>query len=288
MGGQPVKIPLVGKILHWWGEKRIARMKALVASVPEGRELIALAEREKAVIVFDRGLFRRTLAAEIRNPLPREGETIVIALNPWLPGRSLALSFAHELRHLWQTRQLNDPAKIRHAKLQDIMSFKRLMEADAFVFQNYMAVKIFDATGKRMPWHSGPDRSMIDEWLAPLAPPPKDAGSPAALKKAFNAFMASGVAGRYDRESLQLINGAAAWFAKNGDPAKPLQEKLREQFNLASFREVADVAKIPVIGTGENALRYLDETDTDKLMADIWQLSRSPAANALRKKYSLG
>lgn len=287
MGVQPVKIPLIGKLLSWWGERRIARMKALVASVPEGKALLELAEREKVKIGFDSKLMGRVLAAEIRNLLPRGGETTEIALNPYLRGKSLTTSLAHELRHLWQSRQLDNVEKMNSTTFENAAAFKRLLEADAFVFQNYMAAEIQKATGVRMPWRASPGRSFLGEWLVRSDRQPENPSSPAELKKLYDSFMASAVAGRYDSESFDILDRVAGRVAREDTSGKPLKVRLREIFNNASFKEVADLSKIPVIGTGENAVKYLGEVDTDKLLQDIWQNARSPAANEARKKYAL-
>lgn len=271
-------------------DKRVARVKALLSSVPEGQELLELAERMNVRFRFNPFLVFQGTMARIGNTRPRLGERPEVEFSPFNRTTGLAVSLAHELRHLWQAQQIDAPGNIGRLTFEKGVAYKRFMEADAFVFEKYMAAKMREATGLPIPWSGTPDLGLVGEMLGQGGAPPEDATKASGLKKLFDTFQQSLTAESYDRSVTAIFKKAADYFrgtASRSVTTEELQDKLKLEFNRASFKEVGDLASVAVIGKGKEAIRYLGEFDTDAMLDGIWQKARNPTLQKARADYAL-
>ncbi len=143
---------LLDRLKSWNDARRLERVRGDVAMVAEGRALLALAERLGCDIGFNPAIPQHR-AGQIRflnTDIVPDGKghsrfkskvRYAIDLNPEMPTAKLAVTLAHELRHLWQY-QVFPPARSLglNAKLQTV--FTRVAEGDAFAFQNYFAQRL--------------------------------------------------------------------------------------------------------------------------------------------------
>jgi len=110
------------------------RVKEIFSSVPEGKELLELAETNGCAIIFNPDLPKDTYGM-----MDFRGKAI--HLNPASNDYSLLGTLAHELRHLWQACIIDmDPSKILFSPYA--FAFTRLIEGDAFAFSEGFLQKI--------------------------------------------------------------------------------------------------------------------------------------------------
>lgn len=276
-----------------WEIKRIIRMNRLIASVPEGRALLDLALKEGLDIYFDPSLMRRGTSGEMRDGVPGQRPTLMrgIALNPFLGTRHLTVTLAHELRHFWQLRQLEHPEKLMRLSFENAIAFQRVMEGDAFAFQNFMVARIRAATGVKLHFDLSPDTRNPFRLPFDVAPLPDKADSPQMMKTLFDNFQRSSMAENYDGRVIAMFRRAAAYFTKKAekDPNLAAQIKadnglLRFQFNQAAFDEVGDIRRLMRYGVDDKAPSYTDATDSDAVLSAVYNAAQGQEIRALRKQ----
>ena len=263
----------VSDILAKWGALRIERITALIGSVSEGAALLEFAAKDGTSLAFSPGLLTRWSAGKLRNPTRWKGENSTILLNPFMSDKRLVSTMAHELRHLWQMRRLENPGLMGELSFERSVAFTRFVEGDAFVFQNYLLQKITKATGVKLPLKADPDANASVKAKMP------DLESGEGLLQLFRNFQSSGYATQYDDRVLDRFNEAAA-DAGGG------KDGVRAPFNLGSAARLGALDTIPLIGTGEKALRYLDANGSDTMLDAIWDYVRDPKIIAARKAFS--
>lgn len=287
---------IIKKAFDWWGARRLEKMKALIASVPEGRALLALAQKEKLRIYFDSTLMREGTAGEMRDGVPGKRPTLLrgIALNPFLGGKFLTVTLAHELRHFWQLRQLENPKDLSRMTFENAVAFQRVMEGDAFAFQNFMVARIRAATGVKLPFDMSPDDRNPFRLPFITTPLPENADSPRMMKTLFDNFQRSSAAESYDSRVIGMFRKVAAYYTKKAESDAETAAMIaadnglmRFQFNLASFDGIGDIRRLMRHGVDDNAPSYSDAPDNASVMDAVYGTAQGWEMRALRQRLKL-
>jgi hypothetical protein len=114
---------------------------------PETSALLDLAKAEGIGIRFDESLGATETGADTDGYLYRNRTTGAchIALKPCLQPRDIAVPLIHELRHLWQEKQLGltpETAGLGEKDARTALILTRVKEADAFTFTDLMIGRI--------------------------------------------------------------------------------------------------------------------------------------------------
>lgn len=265
---------------------RIDRAKALLSQVPEGAALLKMAADNNVAIVFEPALVFAGGAGNTHNAIPDKNRPTVVQLSPFATTASLVRTLAHELRHVWQMRQLGNPQALTGMDFEQTVAFRRFVEGDAFVFENYIAAKLQRIIGVDMRVASDPDAGGINRLLGrDRRDETADPETAEGMRKLFDTFQQSHYARGYDDDVLALYNRAADWVTKGlsleeRDPA--LRGSLKKRFNVKSFKQVGDLARIAVIG----GTRYLDIQDSDRTLGNIWTHIRDKQLQAARHRFT--
>lgn len=254
----------INKLLEKWGDWRIQRATRLIASVPEGAALLELAEKEGFGFKF-RPSITFTALGNLRNGAKDPRDKTEIQLNIFLPRKQMVRTMAHELRHLWQMRNIVDHKMMNNLSFDRSASLIRLLEGDAFVFENYLMAKISAATGIALPV-SNPAGSFA-------------ANTAEGMRQRFDHFQQSSIAQLYDKKVLGMFNRVADYAAGK---STPLADVLRQRFNRNSYDGMKGIDTMPVIaGTA-----YLGSMTADALGDRIWQQITTPAMQAAKKRFT--
>ncbi len=254
----------INKLLEKWGGWRINRAAQLIASVPEGAALLDLAKNEGFGFKF-RPSITFTALGNLRNGAKNPDDKTEIQLNIFLPRKQMVRTMAHELRHLWQMRNIADHRMMNNLSFDRAASLVRLFEGDAFVFENYLMAKISTAAGITLPV-SNPSGALA-------------ADTAEGMRQRFDHFQRSNIAQLYDKNVLRMFNKVAAYAAAK--PA-PLADVLRQGFSRNSYAGIKGIDSMPVIA----GIPYLGSMDADAVGEHIWQQVRTPDMLAARKRFS--
>lgn len=262
-----------------------------VESVPEGRELIALAKKMNCPIRYDSRLRKQGMYAVIRSA-PSEND-FGISVDPSFSIPVQVSYLCHELRHLQQFSELPDLERFSSLAPHLQRIALRFQEADAHVFQMHMAKKIGRATGLRIPFRSGSgvppydldrknkgktgdeNKSKLRLILKMILHAPKvvklllhaasqkfPLGHYNPLERfrdgvnplaLFRDFQYGHVGSAYDGIHDKTFDEAVKKFPKG---------TLSTVFNEKSFKGVVDFKKMCRLGVNENAPSYLEGTET--------------------------
>jgi len=237
-----------------------ARLKAVlddVTLVPEGAALLQLARQLKCPIAFD-GSIDRNKAGLISL---RTGKTRYrIDLNPRMDNAALTVALAHELRHLWQY-QVFPPQRAFGLSAQLQLAYTRVVEGDAFAFQDYFTQRLREvktsASPKKFDWNA-----------------------------AFLRFQNGLLSTQYDREKAEqyarLLAKAKKLFADNRAPPALRQRSLAAVFNKFAGSDLAGLQNILKAGITADAPAYRSYT-TDRQMVAEMLLYTDPRPKAAAK-----
>lgn len=265
---------------------RIARVRALLSRVPEGAELLKMADDASIPVVFEPALVFAGGAGNTQNAIPDERRPTVVQLSPFASTPSLVRTLAHELRHVWQMRQLDNPEALYGMDFAQTVAFRRFVEGDAYVFENLIAAKLQRITGVDMRVASDPDAGGINRWLGrDKRDATVDPETAEGMRKLFDSFQSSHYAQGYDRDVLDLYDRASDWVTKDlpleqRDPA--FRTGLKKRFNVASFKTVGDLARIATIG----GVAYLAVADSDRALEKLWEHVKDREMQAARHRFN--
>jgi hypothetical protein len=254
----------INKLLEKWGDWRINRATRLIASVPEGAALLELAQKEGFGFKF-RPSITFTALGNLRNGAKDPDDKTEIQLNIFLPRKQMVRTMAHELRHLWQMRNIGDHRPMNSLSFDRAAGLIRLIEGDAFVFENYLMTKIAKATGISLPVSN------------PAGTAPADTTE--GMRQRFDHFQRSNIAQLYDKNVLRLFNKVAGWADAK---ARPLADVLRSRFNRSSYDGIAGIGTMPVIA----GQPYLGGMGADAVGDHIWAQIKTPAMLAARQRFT--
>ncbi len=254
----------INKLLEKWGDWRINRAARLIASVPEGAALLDLAKNEGFGFKF-RPSITFTALGNMRNGAKYPDDKTEIQLNIFLPHQQTVRTMAHELRHLWQMRNIADHRMMNNLSFDRSASLIRLLEGDAFVFENYLMAKISSATGIALPV-SNPAGTFA-------------ADTAEGMRQRFEYFQQSNIAQLYDKKVLCMFNRVADYATAQ---STPLTDILRQGFNRSSYDGMKGIDTMPVIA----GQPYLGSMTADAVGDHIWQQITTPEMLAARKRFT--
>ena len=218
---------------------RVECLKTKISSIPEGKELIELAEKNTCSIVFD-----TTLKPHEHGWLDFSEKTI--KLNPQLNNKKLLKILVHELRHLWQACTV-DFKSIYSTALNGNgtapLVFMRVTEGDAYAFSEKFMHRL------------------------------KNTNKTADLSAAFTKFQKGKYAPRYDRQTIIYLKNIETAITEGKFP----KAGLSAIFNAASAPQAADenLLKITRNGLDDTAVNYLNHSNYEALASDIIGYIRS-------------
>lgn len=248
-------------------QARLERVKAILSTVPEGKELLDLAERLNVPIIIDAKI---DSTAHLIYDTDGVHTFVEIALAPNENENDMAAALGHELRHLWQYTRLN-VHDLMLLSLQDQMVLTRIMEGDAFAFgarlEKALSVKPFIT-----PLADG----MIDEIKSGFKnightikdPAPENATLCQGWLRDFISFQLSEYSLDYDETNYshaKKISRAltiARFFKPDADKAR----ELTHSFNHSAADLRLNAQKITVAGLDDTAPAYLEFVDNKKML----------------------
>ncbi|MEQ1666281.1 MAG: DUF6782 family putative metallopeptidase, partial [Bdellovibrionales bacterium] len=224
-------------------EKRLIKIKALVASVPEGQELLDMAKNKGCQILFDYSLILTTVAGNYSSTKN------LIKLSPTASFKTgdLIRTLCHELRHLWQNEQLENAKDIIFLPLELQLAHQRIREGDARAYSTYLCQKISIASGIKIPIESdeitNPLIKILDSCGLTLFTPYLDTKKEIDLSEIFYNFQTNSISDDYDRKMFKSFNStcelAKIKLAIAFPETKNNSEKmLREIFYIHSFSAI--------------------------------------------------
>lgn len=256
-----------------WGERRMRKIEDAIRSVPEGAALLDMAARDGVKIRFEPILMFMAAAGGYGSMPPEMGGGNAISLNPFLSTNFLISTLAHELRHMWQHRTLKDMDLADQLNFDRQIAFTRFVEGDAFVFQNYLTKKISRATGRWL-------RSQTFDDYAEEEPDPE---TTAGQRQIFESFQRSVLAESYDNRVVDNYLTATEPDGRLKPEKDGSDGRLKQAFNLASARDVGDLAAMAAICNDGTCTPYLGKGTPDQMLDDIWRFIKTPDLKAARK-----
>ncbi|GEM_PF-3109868 len=237
-------------------EERLARLKAHFSSIPEGKELLDLAEKLNIPLKIEKNpgslgatKVTRTYISDAEGNLQVAEVRHDLTLDPRLSDKGMIEIMAHELRHVWQGEVLGYGHDLPYfSDVRNAIVFTRLIEGDAHAFQKYFM-----------------DR------LAGLEP------SSESIRQTFFKFQNASLRGMsYDLNTISQHDEIRAAMKSNGD--------LKRMFNAkskTSLSEAGDFQHIFVAGLHVGAPIYLDIGDEANLKTMILNHIGKIASKAL-------
>lgn len=246
-------------IRQYFARKRGAKLehaKEMLRSVPEGAALLDMAAQNGTEISFSYAVLFH--GAHGVYGIDDDKKQVVL-LNPLLGEKKMALVLAHELRHMWQTAQLDEADRDKEFDFRDTVAFTRFVEGDAFAFEAYIAARIESATGQKMPRTVLGEEKNIRKSIEHLETPEGISKAAHQLRSLFNAFQWGPFAEAYDH----LVLGE--FLAEEDD------DRLSDAFNaVAKLSSVKGLEKIATIDTGKSVISYLYPDETENLAYTMW------------------
>lgn len=239
---------------------------------PETSELLALAKAQGVGIRFDDsleptdtdGVFYRNRAT---------GESY-IALKPCLDPRDIAIPLIHELRHLWQEKQLGltpETAGLGEKDARMALIVTRVKEADAFAFTDLMITRINNVSNDLREQREFGKKLLAASASGTLTPPQQDQ---------LDDFLADKITSRIADEKKKTEErflkhlgtldsydaiAAADYFRRYVSAAGPALAHLTEKDGAVIA--VCDIRRLLKTGIMESMPPYFDAPD-DKAFAE--------------------
>lgn len=251
---------------------KLARVKKMVASVPEGAELLKLASKTKTRIGFGKDMKVRlaglteTLSGRfnysVKKGLRISGKPRYrVTLDAQMTEHELAVTLAHELRHVWQNVQLDKHRAVAGSPTH-MVTVSRLAEGDARAFEAYFEQR-------------------LDEKLQEK---PEKEFSVAKWKRAFLAFQKNkALSGSYDSGVVDSMGPAIRKLTKIEPDAKKLKKMLSGIFNPAAERDLKDATKILRAGLSKTAKPYMTFKNTKQVTRKITGYAKPTTRKKLRQ-----
>ncbi|MEZ0259865.1 MAG: DUF6782 family putative metallopeptidase [Alphaproteobacteria bacterium] len=248
---------------------------------PETRALLDLAAAEKVPIAFaDNLIGTDTDGVNIVNRTTGERR---IDIKPYKKPEDCAIALIHELRHLWQDKQLGLTALTRGLGEKDAttaMLLNRVKEADAFAFTDLMIGRInhFPDDFKKMesvraallflnrrqPLSEEQENEVSDVMAKAITE--RLPAERAALKKKFTEALTW--LDSYDREAVSTYHRRYIQ-----DPIDHMTEKQGHVVALA------DIRRLCMAGDGPTQISYMDDVDDKAFAALVMKDVATPLAD---------
>ena len=246
-------------------QERLDRIKARLASIPEGVALLALATAQGCDIQFQADASKLSSnfknaggKLELTSPIIFSTETFNIALHDDVPARfKITLSphmdddqatyvLAHELRHLWQKSILAEE-KILNLSIPFDMAVSRVLEGDAHAYQDYIQARFENPNVKT---------AADFDWRA-----------------AFNGFQQSEVSIGYDRaqynQSQQRLSMLLSLRKSGHIDAETTYKFAAGIFNRHSLKDLGDLPRLTKAGLSDDAPNYLGDMTAAGLLRHV-------------------
>lgn len=250
--------------------RRLEKIKATVASIPEGAHLLKLAKAIGVEIkMYPLGKKFRALGMYDHNNLD-------VWLDQNTSTKRLVKVLFHELRHMWQDTGMEHWEKVKRLGPGAAVGYVRLMEGDAFAFEQAMGLRL---KGKEV--------------------------TPETYSEFFWKFQRSMRAIAYGGEAARRFNAAAKKRLKGTSEERELAaRRLKEEFNVMSIGELGGAEGAPSAGLDAKAPPYiafasaqelqdkiLEKTSTlEKLLAVAYHqaIHEAPEGREKRKRRPVG
>lgn len=240
--------------------QRMARLKDIFGSLPEGRTLLQLAGKMECTIAF-----RDMPQADVPGTMLGRGGSVGFREAPFLDLETDKLAYksktdkgyrllideecsddevveilAHELRHLWQYSVV-PPEKLLNLSIPQLIAATRVMEGDAYTFQKYVVERL------KNPAIKGPEDF---DW-----------------KKSFVDFQGSVTAEKYDHIEIERARLAFTLICHKVDLNIIDIDKARKcaagVFNINSLGDLAHLPDMLVAGQSPDAPNYMKMSTCD-------------------------
>jgi hypothetical protein len=231
---------------------RLKKVMAAVSSVPEGRYLLKIAEKGNVPILFEYRYADTAAMLVHGSQVRKRNGKCKILLNPTCNEKQLVTALCHELRHMWQFLQLEQPELTTYFGFRDNLAFTRLIEADAFVFENFMSQKISQAIGDEIP-----HKKFITD--ANGKRKAADWSDPAHQKWLFNWFQNSPKAHFYDKDILNNFNVVAKALSEEPSGKQALQVIKEGAVEICQTGDTNKILRADLLD--ETSVSYLPHKD---------------------------
>lgn len=219
-----------------YARRRLEKIEAAVASVPEGKHLLKLAKALGVTIQM--------------HPLRKEFQAIGLYQHDrqgiWLDQDTsthrLVTTLFHELRHMWQHMHLEHPDNEKSLSLGAAVGFVRLLEGDAYAFEKSMELRL---KGKE--------------------------ATPEKYAEYFWKFQDGLRATAYGSRVAKHFNDRAKTRLKDIDQDARVSavRSLKDEFNIRSFGEIGGLEGITRAGFGSKAPSYVAVSGAQELQEKI-------------------
>lgn len=236
---------------------KLLKVKALVASVPEGAQLLRLARRTGTKIAWGKnmadGLRGVTSPVNPKTKDDKHGWTRVdglpkykILLDPQAPVAEIAVTLAHELRHVWQNQRV-EKNRILSMSPRVAVAYSRVLEGDARAFDAWFKARLEEKMQGR----------------------PRGEATPEDWKRAFDAFQKSADSGAYDGPQVGHIADIVGQVKKQVPEAPIAQKILSRLFNASARDGLKGLDKILVTGLSKKAAPYFKYKSEEALANEM-------------------
>lgn len=246
-------------------QERLDRIKARLATIPEGVALLALATAQDCDIEFQPVSSKLSSnfshaggVLKLTSPIIFSTQTFNIALHDDTPARfKIMLSpnmsddettyvLAHELRHLWQKGILAED-KILNLSIPFDMAVSRVLEGDAHAYQDYIQARFENPAVKT---------AADFDW-----------------KTAFNRFQQSDVSVGYDHaqynQSQERLSMLLSLRKAGHIDAETTYKFAAGIFNRHSLKELGDLAQLTKAGLADDAPNYMGDLTSAALLRHV-------------------
>lgn len=223
---------------------RLDRLKEIFVSIPEGKELLDLAEQSGCAILFNDHLLNKVVGKI-------SFEDRAVYLDPQDSDAKLLHTLAHELRHLWQACTV-DFSRSGPLSIVSAFVFTRVTEGDACAFATYFSEKLKEKTGIDIQHYNFVNNKVYTK---------------TDMRETFLNFQEAGFAKAYDQciiDSLESIQSEI-------DSGKMPKHILTKLFNCAAKPYAVDPGfmEITINGTSADGVKYLDFKSVEELTAAV-------------------